>query len=139
MKTSIRTTFQVLSLVSLAALAIYLAPKYSNPFKYHFEVGQPWAYGLVTAESDFAIYKTEAQLEAEYQQVLRDYTPCYMADSTALQDKLYVLSLAEMERLQAQGYSKVSVLNNRVATQVAVKDLYTPKEKKEKTLKHGVR
>lgn len=133
MKTSIRTTFQVLSLVALAALAIYLAPKYSNPFKYHFEVGQPWAYGLVTAESNFAIYKTEAQLESERQQVLRDYTPCYMADSTALQDKLYVMSLAEMERLQTQGYSKVSVLNNRVATQVAIADLYTPKEAYEKT------
>ena len=72
MKKSILTTFQVLSLAALAALAIYLAPKYSNPFKYHFEVGQPWAYGLVTAESNFAIYKTAAQLEAEQKEVLRD-------------------------------------------------------------------
>ena len=128
MKPAIRTTLQVLSFAALAALAIYLAPKYSNPFKYHFEVGQPWAYGLVTAKSNFAIYKTDAQLESEYQQVLRDYTPCYLADSAVLQSNLYVLPLAEMERLQALGSIKVSILHNRIATQVPVSELYTPKE-----------
>ena len=133
MKKSILTTFQVLSLAALAALAIYLAPKYSNPFKYHFEVGQPWAYGLVTAESNFAIYKTDAQLEAEQKEVLRDYTPCYTLDTAAVQGHLMVVSLEEKERLQALGCTNVSVLYNRVATKVAVADLYTPKEAYEKT------
>ena len=133
MKKSILTTFQVLSLAALAALAIYLAPKYSNPFKYHFEVGQPWAYGLVTAESNFAIYKTDAQLEAEQKEVLRDYTPCYTLDTAAVQGHLMVVSLEEKERLLALGCTNVSVLYNRVATKVAVADLYTPKEAYEKT------
>lgn len=133
MKKSILTTFQVLSLAALAVLAIYLAPKYSNPFKYHFEVGQPWAYGLVTAESNFAIYKTDAQLEAEQKEVLRDYTPCYTLDTAAVQGHLMVVSLEEKERLQALGCTNVSVLYNRVATKVAVADLYTPKEAYEKT------
>lgn len=133
MKKSILTTFQLLSLAALAALAIYLAPKYSNPFKYHFEVGQPWAYGLVTAESNFAIYKTDAQLEAEQKEVLRDYTPCYTLDTAAVQGHLMVVSLEEKERLQALGCTNVSVLYNRVATKVAVADLYTPKEAYEKT------
>lgn len=133
MKKSILTTFQVLSLAALAALAIYLAPKYSNPFKYHFEVGQPWAYGLVTAESNFAIYKTDAQLEVEQKEVLRDYTPCYTLDTAAVQGHLLVVSLEEKERLQALGCTNVSVLDNRVATKVAVADLYTPKEAYEKT------
>lgn len=128
MKPAIRTTLQAFSFVALAALAIYLAPKYSNPFKYHFEVGQPWAYGLVTAKSNFAIYKTDAQLNSEYKQALRDYAPYYVADSTTLQSNIYVVSLAEMERLQALGCAKVSILNNRVATQVLVNELYTPKE-----------
>ena len=133
MKKSILTTFQVLSLAALAALAIYLAPKYSNPFKYHFEVGQPWAYGLVTAESNFAIYKTDAQLEAEQKEVLRDYTPCYTLDTAAVQGHLMVVSLEEKERLLALGCTNVSVLDNRAATKVAVADLYTPKEAYEKT------
>ena len=133
MKPSIRTTLQVLSLTALAVLAIYLAPKYSNPFKYHFEVGQPWAYGLVTAESDFAIYKTDAQLADEHIAALRDYTPCYVADSSAQQGNLYVLSLAEMQRLQDLGCAKVLVVNNRVATQVPITNLHTPKEAYELT------
>ena len=133
MKPSIRTTLQVLSLTALAVLAIYLAPKYSNPFKYHFEVGQPWAYGLVTAESDFAIYKTDAQLADEHIAALRDYTPCYVADSSAQQGNLYVLPLAEMQRLQDLGCAKVLVVNNRVATQVPITNLHTPKEAYELT------
>ncbi|MBR5855412.1 MAG: HDIG domain-containing protein [Paludibacteraceae bacterium] len=136
MKSSLRISLQVLSFALLAALSIYLAPKYSNPFKYHFEVGQPWAYGLVTAESNFAIYKTDAQLAIEQQQILRDYAPCYVVDTASLHDPLYVLPLAEMDRLRSLGCSKVSVLHNRVATQVPVANLYTPKTAYEKTHKN---
>lgn len=138
MKSSLRISLQVLSFALLAALSIYLAPKYSNPFKYHFEVGQPWAYGLVTAESNFAIYKTDAQLLEEQQQAMRDYTPCYLVDTNSQYNTLYVIPLAEMERLRALGCSKVSVLHNRVATQVPVSDLYTPKTAYEYTHKNIV-
>lgn len=133
MKSSIRISLQVLSFAALAALSIYLAPKYSNPFKYHFEIGQPWAYGLVTAESNFAIYKTEAQLDIERQEVLRDYTPCYTLDTTAKQCAIYVLPLAEMDKLRSMGCTNVSVIDNRVATQVPVSQLYTPKTAYEAT------
>ena len=133
MKSSIRISLQVLSFAALAALSIYLAPKYSNPFKYHFEIGQPWAYGLVTAESNFAIYKTEAQLDIERQEVLRDYTPCYTLDTTAKQYAIYVLPLTEMDKLRSMGCTNVSVIDNRVATQVPVSQLYTPKTAYEAT------
>ena len=133
MKSSLRISLQVLSFVLLATLSIYLAPKYSNPFKYHFEVGQPWAYGLVTAESNFAIYKTDTQLAADQKQILRDYTPCYVADTLSPQSNLYVIPLVEMERLRTLGCSKISVLHNRVAMHVPVVELYTPKTAYEKT------
>lgn len=138
MKSSLRISLQVLSFALLAALSIYLAPKYSNPFKYHFEVGQPWAYGLVTAESNFAIYKTDAQLAIEQQQILREYAPCYVLDTVSMHDHLYVLPLSEMDRLRSLGCSKVSVLHNRVATQIPVANLYTPKTAYEKTHKNIV-
>lgn len=138
MKSSIRISLQVLSFAALAVLSIYLAPKYSNPFKYHFEIGQPWAYGLVTAETNFAIYKTEAQLEIERQQVLADYIPCYRLDTLTEQDNIYVLPLSEMEKLRASGCSKISVITNRVAKHVPVSQLYTPKEAYEKTAKNIV-
>lgn len=136
MKPSIRITLQLLAFATLAALSIYLSPKYSNPFKYHFEIGQPWAYGLVTAESNFAIYKTEAQLQAERQELLRDYTPCYIVDTNTLQSNIYVLPLSEIERIHLLGCTKVSVLYNRIATQVPVSNLHTPKEAYEITHKN---
>ncbi len=136
MKSSLRISLQVLSFALLAVLSIYLAPKYSNPFKYHFEVGQPWAYGLVTAESNFAIYKTDAQLAIEQKQILRDYAPCYVVDTTSLYDYLYVIPLSEMERLRSLGCTKVSILHNRVATQMPIANLYTPKTAYEKTRKN---
>ena len=100
MKAPIRTIIQVSSLVALAALCIYLFPRYTNPFKYHFEIGQPWGYSLVTAEYDFPIYKPEAQLEKEYTQAMLDYTPCYTLDTQASQSNLYIVPIQEMERIQ---------------------------------------
>ena len=134
MKSSIRTTLQIVSLLALAAWAIYLVPKNTNPFKYHFEVGQPWAYGLITAEFDFAIYKTDAQLQAEYDQVLKDFTPFYSLDTAINTRGLYVISLADMESLQQMNYTEISLIdNNMVATSVPLEQLYTPKRAFEQT------
>ena len=127
MKKSIRTTIQLLSLAALAALCIYLCPRYTDSFKYHFEVGQPWGYGLVTAEFDFPIYKTDAQLQQEYDQVLEEYTPCYTLDTTVQQGGVYVVSLEEMERIQTLNVTQLSVLKDRVATLVDRRNIYTPK------------
>ena len=116
MKKSIAITIQLLSLAALATWCIYLCPRYTNSFKYDFEVGQPWGYGLVTAEFDFPIYKTDAQLQQEYDQVLQDYTPCYTLDTTILQEGIYVVSLEEMERINGLKSAQLSVLKDRVAT-----------------------
>ena len=127
MKKSIAITIQLLSLAALATWCIYLCPRYTNSFKYDFEVGQPWGYGLVTAEFDFPIYKTDAQLQQEYDQVLQDYTPCYTLDTTILQEGIYVVSLEEMERINGLKSAQLSVLKDRVATLVELRNVYTPK------------
>lgn len=127
MKKSIRITIQLLSLVALAALCIYLCPRYTGSFKHHFELGQPWGYGLVTAEFDFPIYKTDAQLQQEYNQVLEEYAPCYVLDTTVQQGEVYVVSLEEMERINASKVTRLSVLKDRVATLVELGEIYTPK------------
>lgn len=127
MKTSIRTIIQISSLAALAALCIYLFPRYTNPFKYHFEIGQPWGYSLVTAEYDFPIYKTEAQLEKEYAQAMLDYTPCYTLDTQAMQSDLYIVPIQEMERIQQTNCTHISIISNRISTLIAIDEIYTPK------------
>ena len=77
MKPVLRTSLQLIALAALAVLSIYLFPRYESNFKYTYEIGQPWGYGLVMAEFDFPINKTDAQLEAEQDMLMKDYTPCY--------------------------------------------------------------
>lgn len=127
MKQSIRTIIQLLSLAALAAMCIYLFPRYTNPFKYHFEVGQPWGYSLVTAEYNFPIYKPESQLQKEYAEVLKDYTPCYILDTQAIQSDVYIVSIQEMERIQQSQCTHISIINNRISTPIAVSEICTPK------------
>lgn len=127
MKAPIRTIIQVSSLVALAALCIYLFPRYTNPFKYHFEIGQPWGYSLVTAEYDFPIYKPEAQLEKEYTQAMLDYTPCYTLDTQASQSNLYIVPIQEMERILQTNCTHIFIINNRISTSIPVDEIYTPK------------
>ena len=127
MKASIRTIIQISSLATLAALCIYLFPRYTNPFKYHFEIVQPWGYSLVTAEYDFPIYKPEAQLEKEYAQAMLDYTPCYTLDTQAMQSDLYIVPIQEMERIQQTNCTHISIISNRISTLVAIDEIYTPK------------
>lgn len=133
MTAALRITCQVVSLVALAALSLYLFPRYNNPFKYHFEIGQPWGYGLMTAEFDFPIYKSDAQLEKERAEVLRTFVPCYTIDSSATQQDIYIVSLSELERIKSLGCSRISVLKNRVATAIAIQDVYTQKSAYELT------
>ena len=127
MKPTIRITFQVLSLAALAALCIYLFPRYTNPFKYHFEIGQPWGYGVVTAEFDFSIYKTDDQLLQEYDQALQEYTPCYTIAPDATQTEVYVVSLEDMEHIKATAAKAISLMENRRAIPIPLVDVYTPK------------
>ena len=121
MKKSIRTTIQLLSLAALAALCIYLFPRYTNPFKYHFEVGQPWGYGLVTAEYDFPIYKPEEQLQEEYALAMQDYTPCYTLDTLIETRGLYIVSIEEMERILHSQCKRISIISNRTSTPIVSK------------------
>ena len=127
MKPVLRTSLQLIALAALAALAIYLFPRYESNFKYTYEVGQPWGYGLVMAEFNFPINKTETQLEAERSLLMHDYTPCYTLQVSSNPSALYVVSLAEMERLTSIGCSRVSVLENKVSTLVSIQNIYTPK------------
>ncbi len=125
----------------LIVLVVYLLPRRTSNFKYYFEVGKPWRYELLTAEQDFPIYKTETRLQQEREQVLKNYSPCYIINkelgeqrlqkllseekADALTDKqreylvmqfksLYergIMGLAELEQLRKDGYKKVLIVS----------------------------
>ena len=76
-QTVLRKAVLMLPFIALAVLSAVLFPRYTTSFRYHCEVGKPWTYDLVTAEFDFPIYKTSAQLAAEEQQLLETFAPCF--------------------------------------------------------------
>lgn len=113
--------------VALAVLTVYLFPRYNTAFNYHFELGKPWGYDLMTAEFDFPIYKTDAQIAREQQEALRNITPCYIKTRN-LPEGVLVISLEEHDRLIDEGYKRVSVRTARHAVvTLPVSELLTPK------------
>lgn len=123
----LKLPMQIATYAVLALVVMYLFPRYSNAFHYHFEVGKPWGYDLMTAEFDFPIYKTEAEVLLEQQEALRSITPCYKKTST-LPDDLIVISLADYEQLTGDGYRRIAILTDKnIATTCPVSDLLTPR------------
>lgn len=122
-----KTILILITYVALSVLTIYLFPRYNTAFNYHFEVGKPWGYDLVTAEFDFPIYKTDAEIMQQQQEAVRDITPCYIKVSN-LPGGIYVISLEEHDKLHREGYRRISIRTERHrATLLPVSELMTPK------------
>lgn len=127
MNQTTRNILKVLALVALAVFTVYIFPHYDNTFPYYVELGKPWGYERLTAEFDFPIYKTEAQLEQEKQDLLRDVVPCYVYINNEVSHHPLVLSLQEMERLLKNGQNRIAVVDKRISTTYALSEIFTPK------------
>ena len=93
-------------------LCAAMFPRQSHTFKYFYEVGKPWGYELLTAEKDFPIYKTDATIKAEREQVLRNYAPYYNIDSNIAQSQITKVlrsNLADSLTQQEREYLQTSL------------------------------
>ena len=125
-KSITKNVVMVLAYILLAGVTVYLYPRYDRSFPYRYEVGRPWSYDRLVAEFDFPIYKSEAQLNEEQEEVLRDFAPIYTYVEGQPQTPL-VVSLSEREALVKDNVEHISVVDNKVATLYSLKDVYTPK------------
>lgn len=67
----------------LATLLItYVFPR-QGKFRYSFNEGRPWRYGLLTAPFDFPIFKSAQQLQQDQDSILLFYEPYYKIDKAA--------------------------------------------------------
>ena len=64
-KSFTKNVVNILVYFLLAAVTVYLYPRYDRSFPYRYEVGRPWSYDRLVAEFDFPIYKSDAQLNKE--------------------------------------------------------------------------
>ena len=82
-KYRIRTRVFVPLLFILATLLItYVFPR-QGKFKYSFNEGRPWKYGLLTAPFDFSIFKSAEQLKQDQDSILVFYEPYYKIEKPA--------------------------------------------------------
>ncbi|MBQ6724548.1 MAG: HDIG domain-containing protein [Paludibacteraceae bacterium] len=121
-----QTIFRLSIFAILAAIIVLMFPRYNNSFRYHYEVGKPWGYNTLTADFDFPIFKTEDQLAKEQQQLLSTFAPSYKYIRGA-QRQVMVISLQEMEWLKTENYTRIAVMQNKVAKNYILSDIYTPK------------
>ena len=77
-KIRIRTRVFVPMVFIIALLLITYAFPRQGSFKYSFDEGKPWQYGVLTAPFDFPIYKTSAELKAEQDSLLEYYEPYFI-------------------------------------------------------------
>lgn len=69
------------ALFVVAALLVYFLPR-ETKFGYEYEQGRPWRYNSLIATFDFPVYKTQQEVEAERDSVLRTFQPFYTEDET---------------------------------------------------------
>ena len=82
-KYRIKTRIYVPLIFILATLLItYVFPR-QGKFKYSFNEGRPWRYGLLTAPFDFPIFKSAQQLQQDQDSILLFYEPYYKIDKAA--------------------------------------------------------
>lgn len=96
-KTSIKIPLALYFIFATVVIA-YFFPK-EGKFRYQFNEGKPWRYGLLTATSDFPIYKSEAEVNAERDSVLKKFIPYYLLQGNVEKDQLIEFEDEQKDKL----------------------------------------
>lgn len=164
-KEYLKLFLKIVLFVLLALIITQLFPRENN-FKYHYEVGHPWTYDLITATFDFPVYKSEKQVKEEKQDLLDQLSPYFSMNTDKANEqadlfyndkeelnhniarlqirdqfnKIYskgIVSIEVYEKLQKDKISKlIAILPDRTTKDLYVKDLHTPKSAYETILKN---
>ena len=82
-----------------ALLMAYFFPREAK-FKYQFYEGKPWKYGLLTASTNFPIYKTDSEVKEEQDSVMKKFQPYYRVHSK--------VETSEIDKLRADYNQKLN-------------------------------
>jgi putative nucleotidyltransferase with HDIG domain len=88
----------------LTMLLIVFALPRETQFNYIFQKGKPWAFDNLLAPFDFAINKTEGELNEEKAGILKDVHPFYGFDES-IPDKMIVSFQAEIKETWNKKYN----------------------------------
>ena len=68
--------YKIFLIIACSLLSVYFFPS-GGKFKYNFQKGRPWQYNTLYAPFDFAILKSEEELESERQEILNQNSNYY--------------------------------------------------------------
>ena len=71
--------WQAIVFIAAVTLTIMFIPR-ERQFRYYFEEGKTWRYGLLTAPFDFAVYKDDTTIKHEQDSVLESFKPYFTLD-----------------------------------------------------------
>lgn len=66
----------------VAAVLLYLILPSEPRFKYEYQKGAPWKHENLVAPFDFAILKTDLEIEAEKREATKEFAPFFVTDTT---------------------------------------------------------
>ncbi len=82
MKRSLDVFFKVLIFLVGAVVIFYLLPR-KGQFKYEYQLGKPWNYGLIVTPFDYPLMKMDKELQTEKDTLLSTYHPYYEIDTSS--------------------------------------------------------
>ena len=68
--------YKIFLIIGCSILTVYFFPS-GGKFKYNFQKGRPWQYNTLYAPFDFAILKSEQELESERQEIINQNSNYY--------------------------------------------------------------
>ena len=110
--------YKVFLFVLTSILIVYLLPK-GGKFKYDIPKGKPWQYENLYAPFDFAILKTDEEINAERQDITRSHIPYYNFN-TEKPEKIKGDALEEVQNVFADSTLQVyeTIIDDFVAETV---------------------
>lgn len=123
-----RRTRVYLPLIVLFLLLVFLMPK-APKFSYDYQKGSPWMYETLTAQFDFPILKTEAQLQEEVEKAWQSVIPYYRQQksvSTQVERSLRAVDFGKYSSAKAElGAVLKSIYDKGVISQRSTSDVRT--------------
>ncbi len=89
-----------LLILGVVAFISFLFPN-NLQFKYQFERGQTWRYDDVAAPFDFAIKKTQAEIDSTTEQLKSEFTPYYEMNLDIAKEQKKLFAAAFSQQLEA--------------------------------------
>lgn len=114
-KRRLSITFRIIVILIICSIIVILFPK-AGSFQYEFQKGMPWRYETLYAPFDFPIYKTEAELNAEREEIAKDQTPIFNLNESIKQTQLNKFTAATENFITPETGVPIESLRKKLAS-----------------------